>query len=170
MFGKAGNQRDNGPDRVRRLERTPERQFAGHFVHAGHTAAGFQRARMGAVIVHHFLGHDIGASQNSLGRVLVTLFPRKDVVVVFARAMCALGLTGKVFAQDDIGFQRLKRVNDDGQLFVLDIDQFSGVRRGIAVFGDDVGDLLALEKDLTVGQNHLFVARKGWHPVQAQWL
>ena len=47
---------------------------------------------------------------------------------------------------------------------VFDFDQLSRVRGGVPVLGDDEGDLLILEHDLPVGQNHLHIAGKGRHP------
>ena len=90
------------------------------------------------------------------------------MVVVLTEAVRAFGLTFKVFTQNHVGFQRLKRVNDDGQFFVFDFNRLNAVSRCIAVIGDDVGDFLSLEQHFAVRQNHLFVARKGRHPVQTK--
>ena len=91
------------------------------------------------------------------------------MVVVAARAVGALGLACEVLAQHRrVGLQRLERVDDDGQLLVLDLDQLDRVGRGVAVLGDDEGDLLALEQHLAVGQHHLLVAGQRRHPVQAE--
>lgn len=127
MFGKVGNQCNNGLDCVWCLECILECQFVGYFVYVGYIVVGFQWVWMGVVIVYYFFGYDIGISQNSFGCVFVILFLCKDVVVVFVWVVCVFGLIGKVFVQDDIGFQCFKWVNNDGQFFVFDIDQFSGV-------------------------------------------
>jgi hypothetical protein len=66
------------------------------------------------------------------------------------------------------GFQRLERVDDDGQFLVIDLDQFDGIGGDVAVGRHDEGDLLPLEQHLAVGQHHLLVTRQRGHPVQAQ--
>ena len=62
----------------------------------------------------------------------------------------------------------LRGVDDDRQRLVLDVDQLERVARGVAVVGDDEGDLLALEAHLVGGQHGLRVGRQRRHPGQAQ--
>ena len=49
--------------------------------------------------------------------------------------------------------QRLPGVDDRGQHVVLDVDEREGIPRGVAVFGDDEGHLLALEPDFVRGEH-----------------
>ena len=72
VLGDAGNQRGDGPHGVRRLEGAPDRQLAVDLVHRRHAAAGFQRARVRAVVVDHLLGDDVGFRQHRLGGLAVT--------------------------------------------------------------------------------------------------
>ena len=158
----------HGPHDVRCLERAPNGELAVHLVHRRDRAAGFQRARVRAVVIHGFGRDDFGVVDHVVGCSLFASFPRKDVVVMLTRTMRAFLLVGDVLAQNNIGLQRLERVHNHGQFFVIDLDQFDRVSRDKAVFGDDESNLLALEQNFTVGQNHLFVARKGRHPVKVK--
>ena len=53
---------------------------------------------------------------------------------------------------------------DTWQSFVLDLDQFGRIRRGVAVLGNDKGHFLVLEQHFAVGEHHLHVAGKRRHP------
>ena len=79
--------------------------------------------------------------------------------------MRAVFLVLDVLAQHRrIGVHRLERVDDDRQLLIFDLDEIGGVRRDIAIGGDDEGDLLVLEQNLAVGEHHLHIAGQCRHP------
>ena len=168
----ARNQADDRPDRVRCLERAIEGQLAVHLVHRGHTAAGFQRARVRAVVVHGLFGDDLSAVDDLAGGFFLADFPCEDVVVMFAWSMSAVRqravLGHQILAQNGVRFHRFKRIDNHRQFFVVHVDQFDRVGCDVAVLGHHIGNLLALEQNLAVGQNHLLVACQGRHPVQTQ--
>ena len=56
------------------------------------------------------------------------------------------------------------------QRLVVDLDQLGAVGRGVAVLGDDEGDLLVLEEHLLLGQHRLHVAGERRHVVEAERL
>ena len=143
-----------------RLERAPDGQLAVYLVHAGDRAAGFQRAGMGAGVIDHFFGHDLGRAKRLFRRFLVAGFPQEDVVVMAARAVGSGHDAVEVLAQHGgIGFQRGEGVDDDGKFLVIHLDQFDGIGGDVAVSGNDEGDLLPLEQHLAIGKNHLLVTR-----------
>jgi hypothetical protein len=126
---------------------------------------------MHAGIEDVFLHRHGGCGKGGVGRGLVTRIPGEDVVVVLTRAVGAAGLASQVFAQNrGIGLERLVRVDDDGQLLVLDLNRFDAVGGGITIFGDDNSHLLHLEMHLFVGQNGCDIASQRRHPMQLQWL
>ena len=71
------------------------------------------------------------------------------MVVVFAWTMCAICgrsiFANSVRAQNHIGLQRLKRVDDYGQFFVFDLNRLDPIGGCITIFGDDKGDFLLFE-------------------------
>ena len=170
----AGDQRDDGADRVRGLEGAVQRELAVHLVHGCHTTACFKRARMRPVVVHHLFGDDRSLVDDLLGGRLVAHFPGEDVVVVLAWTVGTIGdgavLGGQILAEHNVRFQRLKRVHEHFEFFVFHDDSFNAVGGCIAIFGDDEGHFLTLEKHLAIGQHHLLVTGQCRHPVEAQRL
>ena len=163
-----GQQRGHGAHHVGRLKRAVNRQLAVHLVHAGHGPAGFQRARMGAVVVHRLFGNDLGIVDDLLGAFLVAHFPQEDVVVMLARAVSAAGLALEILSQNDVGLKRLERIDDHGQRLVFHFDQFHGVGGDIAVRSYDKGHFLPLKQHFAIGQHHLLVTGQRRHPMQAE--
>jgi hypothetical protein len=103
---------------------------------------------------------DLGRVEDGFGLGPVAGLPVEDVVV---------GLALLVVADDRrVGVQRAARVDDDGQLLVLDLDQLERVAGRVAVLGHDEGDLLALEAHLVGGQHRLGVLRHRRHPREVQ--
>jgi hypothetical protein len=86
-----------------------------------------------------------------------------------ARPVRAFHVAFEVFAQHRrvVGLG-LERIDDDGKLLVLDLDQFHRVGGDIAVLGDDEGHFLPLEEHLAVGEDHLLVAGESRHPMQIE--
>ena len=174
VFLNARDQRDNRPDRMRRLERAPKRQLSVHLVHRRHTPAGLKRAGVRAVVIHAFRRHDVGIRDHFLRRVLVARLPRKDMVVMLARPVRTSGdgavLGHQILAQHDVRLQRLERIDDHGQLVVLHLDRLNPVRRRVAILGHNKRHFLPLEQHFAIRKHHLLVTRQRRHPVQAQRL
>jgi hypothetical protein len=109
--------------------------------------------------VEHVLGdRDLGIGEHGLGPGRVAGLPVEDVVARAARQVVA----------DDrrAGVQRMPGVDHRGQRLVLDVDQFQGVARRVAVVGDHERHLLTLEPHLVGGQHGLPVPGQGGHPGQ----
>ena len=169
MFFDAGKQAGHGAHDMGGLKGAPDGQLAIHFVHAGHAAAGFQRAGMGAVVVDHLFGDHFGAVDGLIGRFFVAHLPQEDVVVMLARAMRARHDAVQILTQDRrIGGKRLEGVNDHGKFFVINLDQLDGIGGDVAVGRDDKSHFLTLKQHLSIGQHHLLVTRQRGHPVQVQ--
>ena len=167
LLRQAGDQRHHRADDVRRLEGAVDRDLAGDLAEAHHALAGFERAGVDALIDQQIFRCGLGLGEGGVGQVLVADRPVEDVVGMAARSMRAGHLVLDVLAQNDgVGRHRLEGIDDDGQRFVFDFDKIGGVRRDVAVGGDDEGDLLVLEQHLAVGQHHLHVAGQGRHPRQ----
>jgi hypothetical protein len=137
---------------MRRLERTPDRQLAVHLVHRRDAAAGFERARVNA-LVDDPLARDDRSRRDCPRRPLgIADFPGEDVIVMLARTVRAARLVLQVLAQHRrVGGERLVRIDERRQGLVFDLDEIDGIGRDIAVLGDDESDLLALEQHLFVG-------------------
>ena len=91
--------------------------------------------------------------------------PGEDVIVMLALAVGAVGLVLQILADHRRAVRHgLERIDIDRQRLVLDLDQFDGVGRGLAAFGDHEGDFLVLEQHLAVGEHHLHVAGQRRHP------
>jgi hypothetical protein len=130
-----------------------------------HALAGFERTGVDALIAEQVLGLDLGLHEGRVGQLLVADLPVEDVVRMAPRPVSAVLFVLDVLAQDGRPLiHRLERVDDDGERFVLDLDQVRGVRGDIAVGGDDEGDFLVLEQDLAVGEHHLNIARERRRP------
>ena len=158
---------DDGADDMRGLEGAVDRQVAGDLVEADDALAGLERAGVDALVAQEVLGRDFGLLEGGVGQFPVADLPVEDMVRMAARPVSAILLVLDVLAQDRrVLVHRLEWVDDDGQGFVLDLDQVRGVGGDIAVGRDDEGDLLVLEQDLAVGEHHLDVAGKGRHPGQ----
>src|SRR6516164_3029910 len=126
---------------------------------------------MHAWINYHFLDGDVGLSESGVSRSLVAGLPVEDVVVMMAWAVRAFLLVLDVLA-DHRGILRhsLERIDIARKCFVFDLDQFSGVGRGVPVFGNDESYFLVLEHHLAIGEHHLHVAGKRRHPGQIDCL
>jgi hypothetical protein len=165
VLGDLRDQRADGADDVRRLERAPERELALDLVERGNALAGLERAGVYARIDDQLLDGHVRGRESRVGRGLVARLPVEDVVVVLARAVGALGLVLEVFADHRrIGGHGLERIDIDRERLVFHLDQVGGVGRDIAVLGDHERDLLILEQHLAVGEHHLHVARERRHP------
>ena len=68
------------------------------------------------------------------------------------------------------GIEGSARVDDRRQRLVFDVDQLERVARGVAVVGDDEGDLLALEPHFVGGQHGQDVMGQRRHPGEIQRL
>ena len=165
VLGDLGDQRAHGADDVRRLEGAPQRQLALDLVEGGDALAGLERAGVHARIGDHLLDLDVGLVEGGVGRGLFAGLPVEDVVVVLARPVRAFLLVLDVLADEGrVGVHRLHRIDVAGQPLVFDLDRVGAVGGGVAVGGDDEGDLLVLEQHLAVGQHHLHVAGERRHP------
>ncbi len=120
---------------------------------------------MHARIGDHLLDRHVRFGKGRVGLGLVAGLPIEDVVGVLARAVGAFLLVLDIFADHRcIGGHRLEGIHVARQSFVLDLDQFGRIRRGVAVLGDDKGHFLVLEQHFAVGEHHLHVAGKRRHP------
>ena len=81
-------ERDHGTYHMGRLEGAVDRQLAGHRIHGGDAAAGFDRRRVDALIAHLFLDRDRGAVEGLVGGVLVAGLPIEDVIRMAAGKQC----------------------------------------------------------------------------------
>jgi hypothetical protein len=110
--------------------------------------------------VEHLLLHgDVGFLEGAPGRLPVPVIPLEDDVV---------GLLGLVVPDDrGVRVESSRRLDDNWQRLVVDLDQLERVLGRVPVVGDDEGHLLSLEADLVRGQDSLGVARDGGHPGQA---
>ena len=117
------------------------------------------------MIGDQLLDGDIGFSEGSVGFLLVANFPGEDVVVVFARPVCAFHLAVEIRPQNrSIRIHRFERVRQDGKLFIFDFHQLNGIVGDVAVLGHHEGDFLVLVQHLAIGQHHLHVTGKCRHP------
>ena len=118
--------------------------------------------------VQDLLAHrDLRALERGIGGGLVAGLPGEDVIRMGARAVADFFLVGDVLADDRrVLVHRLFRVDDGGQLFVIDFHQRCAVGSGIAVGGQHHRHFLHLEADFLVGENGLHVATQRGHPVQ----
>ena len=160
-----GDQRHDGADDVRRLERAVDCQVASDLVEADDALAGLERAGVDALVAQEVLGRHFGLLEGGVGQFLVADLPVEDMVRMAARPMRAVLLVLDVLAHDwRVLVHRLERIDDDRKSFVLDLDQVGGVGGDIAVGRHDEGDLLVLEQHLAVGEHHLDVAGERRHP------
>ena len=158
VLGQPGDQRVDGPVRVRGLAGGPQRELPADPLVVGDAAAGLHRSRVDAR-VDDVLGDDhVGAGEDRLGRRLVAGLPVEAVVV---------GLPLEVVA-DHRGVRREggAYVDHRRQGVVLHVDQLERVARRVAVLGHHERDLLALEPDLVGGEHGLHVVGQGGHPGQ----
>ena len=158
--GRPLDEREHGPDGVRRLARHVQGQLAADGVPVGDAAARLDRGDVDPRDVD-VLGHaDLGGGQRGVGPGTVARFPVPDVVVGLVRAA--------VRAEDErVRLQRLVRVDDDRQRLVVDEDGGDAVGRDVPGRRDDRGDLLRLVHDRVGRQHHLLVAGQRRHPVEA---
>ena len=142
-----------------------KRELALDLVERGDALTGLQRARMYARINDHLLDGHVSFSEGRIRRGFVAGLPVEDMVVMLARAVRALVLVLDVLADHRrIRRHGFERIDIAGQSLVFDLDQFGGVRRRIAVLGNDESHFLVLEQHLAVGQDHLHVACERRHP------
>ena len=167
-----GNAREHGHHRahdVGRLTGDEGGQVAFDRVEGRHTAAGLQRARVHAGVVHVLRDGHGSVGKRGIGCGLIARIPSEDVVVVVALAVRAFGLAGQVITDDGrTGLQSGIGVHDHGQLFVFDFHGLHRIGRDVAVVGDHDGDFLHLEVHFFIGQHRGHVAGQGGHPVQLQ--
>src|SRR5262249_49588549 len=143
VFGNLRDQRTDGTNDVRGLERAPQREFARDLVEGGDALAGLKRTRMHARIDDQLFDRNVGFFKGRIGCRLVARRPGEDVIVVFALAVRAVGLVLDVLTDHRrIGGHRLERIDVDGQRLVLHLDQIGGIGRRIAVLCDYKRNLL----------------------------
>ena len=146
MFGQAQQRRQAGAQGVRHLAGRPDRQRVVRDVVARHAAArlhGHGHVPVG----HETVGHDAG-------RVLKRGADFADPGFEALHDVVA----PLVVHERRVRFQGSFHVGDRLQGFVLDLDEFRGVFRNVAVGRDDRGDHVADKAHLVVGQ-HAPVAR-----------
>ncbi len=85
LLRQGGDQRDDGADHMRRLERAVDGEIAGDLVEADDALAGFERARVDALIGEEVLGRHLRSGESGVGRLAVADSPGEDVVRVLAR-------------------------------------------------------------------------------------
>ena len=78
----AGDQRDDGADRVRRLRRHVHRELALDLIEARDDPAGLDRRDVDPRDVEVLLDHDLGVPERLVGPGLVADLPVPDVVVL----------------------------------------------------------------------------------------
>jgi hypothetical protein len=106
-------------------------------------------------------------AERRIHTILVTGLPGEDVIGVSALAVADLRLVGDVLANDRrVRRHGLVRVDDRGQLLVVDFDRIRAIRRTITVAGDHHRDLLQLKANLLAGEHRLHVAADRRHPVE----
>ena len=165
VLGQARDERVERAVGVRGLRRGPEGELPGDRVHVGDGTAGLQRRRMDPGIDHvlhddELIGRRLRLGEQRVGGGAVAGFPVEDVVV---------GLAVLVGADHrGAGVEGPRGVDHRVQWLVLHLDERQGVAGGIAVVGDDEGDLLPLEADLVGGQHGLGVLGQGGHPGPAE--
>ena len=162
VLGDPGDQRVDRAVRVRRLVGRPDREPAGHPVHAGDGAAGLHRRRVHARVEHLLGDHHVGGGEHLVRERLVAGLPVEDVVV---------GAPLDVVADHRrVRVERLAGVHDGRQVVVLDVDQLERVPGGVLVLGDDHRHLLALEAHLVGGEDGLHVGAQRRHPGEVERL
>jgi hypothetical protein len=158
VLGQAGDQRVDRAVRVGRLTRRPQRQLAGDAFVVGDAAAGLHRCRVHAGVDDVFADDDVGLRKDCLGRRFVTGLPVEAVVVLLSLEVVA--------NQWRVGGERLARVHHRRQDVPFDFDEFERISCGVAIFGDDESDFLALEPGFVGDEHRLHVVRQGRHPGQ----
>ena len=158
VLGELGDQRDRGPDDVRRLGGHVHGELRGGPVEVGDRPAALDRRRVRARVVQLQPRDHVGLGERPVGARGVADLPVVDDVAGLALLVVA----------DDRGAlgQRLPRVDDGRQRLVVDVDRLAGVLGDVRVVRDDAGDLLALEPHLVGGQHRLGVVGQGGHPGQ----
>ena len=158
------------PHQVWSLRGHVHRQLARDLVERRHAAAGLERTGMYARIQDLLLDRDRSAGEGRVGGCLVARLPGEDMVRMRARPMPHVVLVRNVLANDRcIGCHRLVRVDDHGQLLVVDLDELRAVRRAVAI-AEHHRHFLHLEADLLVRQHRLHVTAERRHPVQVDRL
>src|SRR5208282_6511776 len=106
---------------MRRLKRTPQRQFALDFVERGDALTGLEWARVTARINDELPDRHVGFGKGRISRGLVAGLPGEDVVVMLALAVRAFGLVFEVLADHRraVG-HRLERIDVAGERLVFD--------------------------------------------------
>jgi hypothetical protein len=159
-----GDARDHGVERpvgVRRLRRLVQGQLAVDRVVVGDRAAGLHGRWVHPRVDDLLADDDVRAGEDGVGLGRVARLPVEDVVV---------GLPLVVADDGRIRVECPAGVDDRGQVLVLDVDELEGVAGGVAVLGDDEGDLLALEAHLVGGQHGHGVGRQGRCPGEVESL
>ena len=83
--------------------------------------------------------------------------------------MCPFCLVSNVLTQYRCAVHfGLERVDKNRKLFIFHLDRGHTISCGVAIVGNDKSNFLCLEQNLAIGQHHLLVTGKGWHPVQSQ--
>ena len=145
MLGDAGDDREQGPVRVRGLGGLVERQLAVDGVEIRDGAARLHRCGVDPRVHDLLADHNIGGGEHRIGFGFVADLPVEDPVV-----RPALDL---VPDHRRVRVERLAGVHQRGKHIVFDVDQLQGVPGGVTVLGHDERDFLALEPDL-VGDQH----------------
>ena len=158
VLGQLGDQRDRGPDDVRRLRRHVDGQLRRGPVEVRDRPAALDRRRVRARVVQPQLGDHVGLLEGAVGARRVADLPVVDDVV--GLVLLVVPDHGRAVGH------RLHRVDDDRQRLVVDVDRLAGVLGDVRVVGDDAGHLLALEPYLVGGQHGLGVVGQGRHPGQ----
>ena len=151
VLGQLGHHCHCGPDDVRRLGSHVHGELRGRPVEVGDRTAGLDGRRVRARVVHLDGRDHVGLGEGPIGALPVADLPIEHHVVVLAGLVVA--------DQRRIGGQRLGRVDDGRQRFVVDDDGLAAVLREVGVVGDDARDLLPLESDLVGGEDRLGVIR-----------
>ena len=153
-----GDQRDRGPDDVRRLGRHVYGELGRGPVEVRDRAAAFDRAGVRARVVQLQPRDHVRLLEGPVGALGVADFPVVDDVA---------GLVFLVVPDDGgVRLAGLHRVDDDRQRLVVDLDGLARVLGDVGVIGDDARDLLTLETHLVGGQHGLGVVGQRRHPRQ----
>ena len=103
------------------------------------------------MIGNHLLDRDFALRNRCIRAGLVADLPVEDMVVMLALAVGAFCLAAEIFAQfRRVCLHRLERIDENGKLFILDLDEFARIGSDVAVLGDNESNFLILEQNLAV--------------------
>ena len=154
----AGDQREHGPDGVRRLGGHPDGQLARDPVEVRDAGAGLDRGHVDARDVDVFLDRDVGVLEALVRGRLVAPLPVPDVVVVLVL------FVGPQHRR--VRLHRLLGIHDDRQRVVLHLDRGRAVGGDVTLGRQHRGDFLRLVHHLLDRQHHLGVRHQRRHPVE----